>query len=222
MDTTSVQGSNFLASLALPQENKNKNKDLGQEEFFKILTTQLQSQDPLNPEGGADFIAQMAQFSSLEGINKLNDTMSSLSSNILSSQALQVSSLIGKSIQVSSTFGSLNAKDGLAGSVNLTEPVTDLTVSITDSAGSVVKKLYLGNRNSGLVDFKWDGITDNGMKAQDGNYFIKAEGMSATGQKAYTTNATFPVEGVELNGAAGAIINLPVGSVSFSDVVRVI
>ena len=73
-------------------------KALGKDAFLQLLVTQLKNQNPLEPQDNGDFVAQLAQFSSLEGITTLNDTVSGIAGNYNSSQALQASSLVGRSV----------------------------------------------------------------------------------------------------------------------------
>src|SRR5574344_1054483 len=74
------------------------NKDLGKNEFLELLVAQLNNQNPLDPQDNGEFVAQLAQFSTLEGIEKLNDSMGDIISSVQSSQTLQAASLVGKSV----------------------------------------------------------------------------------------------------------------------------
>ncbi|MGE8101080.1 flagellar hook assembly protein FlgD [Pseudomonas fluorescens] len=150
-------------------------KALGKDAFLQLLVTQLKNQNPLSPQDNGAFVAQLAQFSSLEGITSLNTTVSSLASNFSSSQALQASSLVGRSvIAQTSTAQISDPSKGLTGSVNLTSSIADGTVTISDASGKVVRTLNLGNRPAGSASFTWDGNDNSGAAVAAGTYTVKA------------------------------------------------
>ncbi|EXF95386.1 flagellar basal body rod modification protein FlgD [Pseudomonas fluorescens HK44] len=150
-------------------------KALGKDAFMKLLVTQLKNQDPLSPQDNSAFVAQLAQFSSLEGITSLNTTVSSMASNFSSSQALQASSLVGRSvIAQTSTAQITDPSKGLTGTVNLTSSISDGTVKISDSSGNVIRTLNLGTQPAGSASFSWDGKDSSGALVPAGTYTFKA------------------------------------------------
>lgn len=151
------------------------NKTLGKDAFLQLLVTQLKNQNPLSPQDNGAFVAQLAQFSSLEGITTLNSTVSSIAGNYSSSQALQASSLVGRSVIAQTNTAQINdPSKGLTGSVNLTSSIAGGTVTITDSTGKVVRSLDLGNQPAGSASFKWDGLDSSGAQVPAGTYTFKA------------------------------------------------
>lgn len=150
-------------------------KTLGKDAFLQLLVTQLKNQDPLSPQDNGAFVAQLAQFSSLEGITTLNSTVSSIASNYNSSQALQASSLVGRSVIVQTN--SLQVDDptkAVNGSVNLTSSIASGTVTIADSTGKAVRTIDLGSRAAGSAAFTWDGKDASGATVPAGTYTVKA------------------------------------------------
>jgi len=150
-------------------------KALGKDAFLQLLVTQLKNQNPLDPQDNSAFVAQLAQFSSLEGITTLNSTVSSLAGNYNSSQALQASSLVGRNVIVQTNTVQLDdPSKGMTGSVTVPSSIAGGTVSITDSSGAVVRTLDLGSRAAGSASFTWDGKDKDGNLVKTGTYTVKA------------------------------------------------
>ncbi|MCU1750052.1 flagellar hook assembly protein FlgD [Pseudomonas sp. 6D_7.1_Bac1] len=173
---SSVKSTSSTASgLAAATKSATGSQTLGKDAFLQLLVTQLKNQNPLSPQDNGAFVAQLAQFSSLEGITSLNTTVSSLASNFSSSQALQASSLVGRSvIAQSSTAQISDSSKGLTGTVNLTSSISDGTVKISDSSGNVVRTLNLGSQPAGSASFSWDGKDSSGALVPAGTYTFKA------------------------------------------------
>ena len=150
-------------------------KALGKDAFLQLLVTQLKNQNPLDPQDNSAFVAQLAQFSSLEGITTLNSTVSGLAGNYNSSQALQASSLVGRNVIVQTNTAQLaDPSKGLTGSVTVPSSIAGGTVSITDSSGTVVRTIDLGSRAAGSASFTWDGKDKDGNLVKTGTYTVKA------------------------------------------------
>lgn len=170
------------------EESTVSNDELGQSEFLELMIAQLENQDPTNPQDDAQFIAELAQFSTVEGIEELNITVEDLASTLKSSQALEASALVGGSVTIAgNTESYLLWGELVSGSGEVPSGSTDVSLHITNSSGEVVENLYLGNL-SGDVDFKWDGanLEVNGELVdvdyskfetdEDGNIIPHAEG----------------------------------------------
>ena len=150
-------------------------KALGKDAFLQLLVTQLKNQNPLDPQDNSAFVAQLAQFSSLEGITTLNSTVSSLAGNYNSSQALQASSLVGRNVIVQTNSVQMDdPSKGMTGSATVPSSIAGGTVSITDSSGAVVRTLDLGSRAAGSASFTWDGKDKDGNLVKTGTYTVKA------------------------------------------------
>ena len=132
---------------------------LGKDAFLQLLVTQLKNQNPLDPQDNTAFVAQLAQFSSLEGITTLNDTVNSLSGGLQSSQALQASSLVGRSVIVQTNEAYVDPASGkpFNGTVVVKDADSKPVITITDADGEVVRTLEMGSQKAGNADFTWDG-----------------------------------------------------------------
>lgn len=140
-----------------------------QDQFLKLLVTQMKNQDPLNPMDSAQMTTQMAQLSSLEGIEKLNATMESLAANLTGNQAMQAATLVGRDVMVPGD--QLQLAGGQAtGAFEIAQPADQVQVTITDASGAAVKRVELGAQPQGIVQIFWDGTTDSGTAAAAGTY----------------------------------------------------
>lgn len=156
MTVSSATSSNSVTdnlSIANKTETKKNTNELGQAAFLELMITQMNNQNPLSPQDNSEFVAQLAQFSSVEGIERLNTTFSSFMSN----NALQASSLVGRSVTVETDTSMLSTGGIISGSVNLDLPGSDMKVNIYDEAGSLVQSIPVGDVPSGETVFRWDG-----------------------------------------------------------------
>lgn len=151
---------------------------LSQADFLELLTTQLSYQDPTKPVDNAEMVSQMAQISTVSGLTSLNNTVNTMSSSMTSSQALMASSLVGQTALVNSSSSYLTSGNTLSGVVPTgTDGAKDLTLSIVNSAGEVVREYSSTGDVSGNVPFTWDGKDSNGTAAASGTYTVKANGL---------------------------------------------
>jgi len=149
---------------------------LGQQDFLKLLTTQLNNQDPLQPMQNGEFMTQMAQFSTVQGIQELQQSFSSFASTMSADRSLQAASLVGHSALVPAQTASLDS-NGLSGAVDLPNAAQDVAVGIYDGSGQLVHQIDLGSRAAGLVDYQWDGTLADGSAAAPGTYYVKAQAL---------------------------------------------
>jgi flagellar basal-body rod modification protein FlgD len=152
-----------------------------QDRFLKLLITQMQNQDPLNPMDNAEVTSQLAQISTVSGIDKLNTTIAGMTSSMVAAQSLQAGSLIGHAVLAPGKTVLLQQGQAVGG-VQLSEPADQVTVTIANAAGQTIKTLNLGAQDTGTHNFGWDGTTDAGGKAGDGSYTFAVSAMRA-GQK---------------------------------------
>lgn len=188
-----------------------------QNEFLTLLVTQLQNQDPLNPMDSSQLTSQMAQISTVTGIDQLNATLKGMATSFSANQSLQATSLIGHNVLVPGA--GLRLQNGTAqGGVNLSQAADSVVVSITDSAGQVVHRVDLGAQAAGLLSFQWDGVTDSGAAAASGNYTFSVKAAQAGTAVAAAALAYGLVNGVT-QGAGGPALNVNgVGQVALSAV----
>ncbi|NOX34999.1 MAG: flagellar hook capping protein [Deltaproteobacteria bacterium] len=180
------------------QEKTKKANALGQDAFLKMLVAQLQNQDPLNPMDGTDFSAQLAQFSQLEQLINLNDSMGSLAKAYSKTSEGDVMGYIGK--QVTGNVDVMNVDGGTVsgGFYNLSQPA-DIMITITGEDGKTIKTLYEGQQKSGSHIISWDG-TDNDSKAvEDGSYKYSVMANTGSGYANLPSTVTGNVEGITYN-----------------------
>jgi flagellar basal-body rod modification protein FlgD len=194
---------------------------VNEQDFLQLMTTQLQDQDPLNPVSNADFFSQIAQFSTVSGINQLNSSFSALSTQLSSSQSLQAANLIGHGVLVPGSTVQMSGS-GMAGAVQV--PASgDVTVTIKDSSGALVGTLDLGVQSAGTVPFSWDGKDASGNELPSGNYTISAQVGSGSTAQAATTDVAAVVNSVSMSSSGALTLNLQgIGAVPFSSVVQII
>ena len=209
-------------SLAAASKAVSGSSSLGKDAFLQLLVTQLKNQNPLDPQDNTAFVAQLAQFSSLEGITTLNDTVNSISGNFQSSQALQASSLVGRSVIVQTSEAYVDPASGKAfnGTVVVADANSTPTVTITNADGEVVRTLDLGTQQAGNSEFTWDGKDDEGALLEKGSYTFTAANKTDTGSTALTTYLPATVNSVTLSKTGGEImLNLAgLGSIAMSKV----
>ena len=179
-------------------EKAEKEDALGQDAFLKMLVAQLQNQDPLNPMDGTDFSAQLAQFSQLEQLINLNDSMESLARAYGEKSEGDVMGYIGK--QVTGNVDVMNVDEGTVsgGFYNLAQPA-DIMITITDADGKAIKTLYEGQQNSGSHIISWDGTDKNGKAVADGTYKYTVMANTGYGFAKVPSTVTGTVEGVTYN-----------------------
>lgn len=199
---------------------KAKNQ-LGQEEFFKLMTAQLKNQDPTKPMDNAQFLSQIAQFSTVSGVQDLNASFTQLAGALTSDQALQGANLVGRGVLVPGSSGNILVDGGgFSGAADLATSTSNLTFNIFDEGGQLVRRIDLGPQASGLVPFGWDGVTDGGVAAAPGKYRIQATAQIDGVTQAIDTLVDAKVESVTL-GKNGQELNLNLiglGTVTLSSV----
>ncbi|WP_028874647.1 flagellar hook assembly protein FlgD [Tepidiphilus margaritifer] len=153
-----------------------------QNRFLTLLTTQLKNQDPLNPMDNAEVTSQLAQMSTVQGIEKLNALVSGLADT---AQMTDMASLVGRGVLVAGNQITLTSSGGIGG-VDLPSDASSVKVTITDQSGLTVRTLDLGSLEAGSHNFVWDGKADDGQAAQPGIYKLKVEAKNGSD----TVNAT--------------------------------
>jgi flagellar basal-body rod modification protein FlgD len=191
-----------------------------QDRFLTLLVTQLKNQDPLSPMDNAQITSQLSQISTVSGIDKLNDTVSTLAAALATSQTMSSASMIGRQVIAPGASLSLADKKS-AGAIELTEAADRVTVSILGPAGDVVRRLELGPSPAGLQAFTWDGTAQDGRAAKDGAYTFKVEAVRADKTVAAATHVVGTVTGIGVSGKDPAVIVDGTTEVRFADVKRV-
>ncbi len=144
-----------------------------QERFLKLLVTQMKNQNPLNPLDNAEITSQLAQISTVTGIDKLNNTLEKFLSGMEDSRVMEAAQLIGHKALVPGKSLLLENNAALGG-FELPQAVDQLNITILDNSGIAVQTLELGAQSQGINTFLWDGMTSSGTHAINGNYTFSA------------------------------------------------
>ncbi len=224
--------SNIFQELNLTRKQEEKgSEELGQKAFLELMITQLEHQDPLSPQENGDFIAQLAQFSSVESLDQLNNNFDSFADNFVANQALQASSLVGSSVSVATDTTQLYAGDVISASVEIPASTNDVDIKIYDSGGSLVEQLSTGPAEAGEYVMRWDGqkIEVNGELQEwesshegglpAGKYRITISSSVEGKQEQLETYLSANVNSVTVGVQGALTLNLAgVGAVDLADV----
>lgn len=195
------------------------NKTLDQSDFLKLLTTQLANQDPMNPQESSEFMGQMAQFSTVDGIQTLNSQVSSLSESLQSTQALQASSLVGRKVFVEGNQGLYKSGEALVGAVQLPVSASEVEVHIKNQQGEIIKRIPVGNQSAGEHQVQWNGLNEEGNAVPSGLYRIEAYGKVNAKTERFGTLVAANVESVTIDKTKGFVLNLEQqGAVSMNQI----
>jgi len=152
---------------------------LGKDDFLKLLVSQLQNQDPLNPMESTEFTAQLAQFSSLEQLTNMNKNLDYLRLYQASINNAQAVNFIGKTVKASGN--SISVKDGAPNQIQfkLAGDAAEVNVYIYDSSDNLVKTINGGSLSDGEQSIEWDGTNDDGETVSDGTYTFEVSATDA-------------------------------------------
>lgn len=207
MSVAGVAKQDSFSSLGLALQQPDKQRtELGQDAFLKLMTAQIQHQDPFKPMESGEFLGQIAQFSTVSGIQSMQQSLAGLSTALTSSQSLQAATLVGHGVMVPGDSAHLFADGGIAGAAQL-DASGEVVVEINDASGAVVRRLDLGIQPSGTVNFAWDGLDESGNRMPEGRYGIKATQVSGGSTASLATQVLGMVSSVSL-GASGLSLNL--------------
>ncbi|SFE26239.1 flagellar hook assembly protein FlgD [Nitrosomonas sp. Nm166] len=197
-----------------------KNAENPQDRFLKLLVTQMKNQDPLKPLDNAEVTSQLAQISTVSGIDKLNSTLQLLTSDVEDSLSVEVTGMIGRSAFVPGATIELEGNSAVVG-IELAQPVDQLMVTIMDSSGIPVRRIELGAQPTGINTIAWDGKTDSGTDAADGNYTFAVSAKQGGNDIKVNTLSLGVVNSVS-PGENGALLDMgKLGIVSLSDIKQV-
>ncbi len=209
MSVSVVQNENLFAAIngTAGEPGRSAMREV-EDRFLKLLVTQLRNQDPMNPMQNAELTMQLAQMSTVEGINKLNAGLEALLTSYQASQTLQAAGLIGHQVFVAGDRLGLSAEGMAIGGLALEQAADKVTVSILDAGGAGVRRLDLGHLPAGLSRFVWDGKDDRGAALPpDASYRFRVEAEQAGKPVKATTLMLDQVYSV-ITGAAGMSLEL--------------
>jgi flagellar basal-body rod modification protein FlgD len=175
---------------------------LNQDDFLKLLVTQLQNQDPLNPQDSSAFVTQLAQISQVEQTYDINTNLQSLLAGQNSASSLSSVSLIGKVVSAQGSQVALTSGSQSTLGLSLPSDAAKVTVQITDASGNTVRTLTQGATAAGTSSMTWDGKSDGGQTLPSGTYSFTVSGIDASGQTIQgTPMIQGQVTGVSMSGS---------------------
>jgi flagellar basal-body rod modification protein FlgD len=177
-----------------------------QDRFLKLLVTQMKNQDPLNPMDNAQVTSQMAQLSTVSGIDKLNVTLQALSDSMSANQSLQATSMIGHGVLVEGKGVDLIKGVGYAG-FELTDSADRVNITIKNGAGALVRNIQLEAQPAGIGHWQWDGLDNNGAAVADGSYTFAVNADQA-GKKTDVSGLQFGMVNSVTQGKQGVTLSV--------------
>lgn len=202
------------------------------DKFMTLLVTQLKNQDPMNPLDNAQITSQLAQLSTVTGVNKLNTTLESLKASYQASESLQAANLIGRGVLVEGNFAGLRDGKAIMG-VELGSAADSVKLIVTDPrTGKDVQTIDLGANQPGIIPVAWDGVPDPSNLGEDGkpltlengNYQIRVVAQRGGDKLTDARTLSFDsVASVTTNAKDGVKLNLPTkGVVTMADVKQIL
>jgi len=219
-----VNGSNASAAAAKAASAAigNGKDQLGQNEFMQLMLAQLKNQDPMHAMDPSQFLGQLAQFSTVTGIQGLQNSFSTFSDSMRSTQVLQGATMVGRDVLVAGDKAPLGAEGNLVGAIDIPDGATSVKVNIRDSAGQLVSTLTLPADSSGVTAFSWDGTAANGTRAPAGTYKLEAVATANGRSGSLETMLAGHVSSVTIDATNGLSLNTSnLGTFALNEVRRV-
>lgn len=221
---TTVQN-NTASQALLDSVNGTKAKttstvDSVQDRFMTLLVTQMKNQDPLNPLDNAQVTSQMAQLSTVTGIDKLNATVQTLIDNTQQSQSYQATNMIGHVVLSTGNNMELSKSQGMYG-IDLASRADNVTVTVRNANGKPVSELALGAQPIGQSQLLWNGTDSSGATLPDGKYTFEVK-ATLGGQAVTSSTLNYAAVQSVTNSSAGIKLNLSdATSINNSDVKQI-
>jgi flagellar basal-body rod modification protein FlgD len=218
---TNSQAEQIYQSLNTTREKDTSVMNEAENRFLTLLTTQLKNQDPLNPLDNAQLTSQLAQISTVNGIEKLNATLQTLLSGLNESQAMEAAALVNHGVLVPGSSMTLGENGGIGG-FELATAADETTVTIKDGNGLVIRTMNLGALDAGIHPFVWDGKADGGAQAATGNYSYSISAKSGTNTSTPTALAYGLVQAVTRNTSGLTLDVGTLGAFTMADVKQIL
>lgn len=219
VNNTASTNESAYAQYAFPQASKGKSDGMGQADFLRLMTEQMKNQDPLNPLKGAEFLGQLAQFSTVQGIENMQQAMGAMASVMENDQSLRAANLVGHDALVEVDKVRLAEGAGASGEIVATGS-GPIQMEVVDAAGQVVSRVTVDASGSGPVPFTWDGKGTDGNPLAAGTYTFRAN-SSGTTSEALAVRMSARIDSVSIE-PTGLVLNLAgLGSMPLSSVRRI-
>jgi flagellar basal-body rod modification protein FlgD len=188
--------------------------------FLKLLIAQIKNQDPMSPMDASTMTAQMSQLNMVSSMGTMNTSMQAMLAQMQSANFMNQASLIGHSPMVAGSSINYTGGEVMLGA-NLANPLQGVVATIKDASGNVVGTADLGNLNSGMANFVFDGVDASGAKMPIGIYRVEISGKNNAGtNESPAPYVGSPVVSILKEGSSGeALLKLADGrSIKASEV----
>jgi flagellar basal-body rod modification protein FlgD len=217
--------SNFVGSTGYqPEPGKSK---LGKDDFLRLMVEQLKYQDPLNPMDSTQYVSQLAQFSSVEQLENMNQSLSdSINANyqlIQSVNNTMSSTLIGKQVKIGNNQISYSGQSSVDLGYTLPADASSVKINVYDSSGALVTTIENLPQSAGNHKLSWDFTDNNGVKLSNGDYTFEVAAKSMNGTDDLTVDAyqVGTIEGVKFTDK-GTFFVINGSEVNLSDIVEIL
>ena len=213
---------NKLGINSSEKSNLPKAKDqLGQEDFLKLMTTQLQNQDPFAPMENGEFIAQMAQFSTVTGITSMDESLKNVAAKLGETRIATAANMLGHSVLVPGKIARADDDGSVNGVIDLPSASTNVNVVFKSQSGEIIDTINLGNQSSGLVGFAWHGAPKD-MIENDEPIFVEAYANSGKGMEGVSSSIFAEVLSSSAgDGDSGVMLDVrDYGTISANEVIK--
>ena len=193
----------------------------GQDQFLTLMLAQLRNQDPMKPLEPSEFLGQLAQFSTVTGIQDMKGSVAELAGSLRSSQVLEGATLVGRSVLVPGTAAVLDAANPVIGAAEAPEGASSIDVTVRDATGALVRRFAV-EPQLGLSSIQWDGLDTAGDRAPPGSYRFEAVAQTSGRAQSLPLLLSLRVESVSLDASGGSMtLNTRAGAIALRDVRQV-
>src|SRR5690349_16733305 len=170
---TSTDPISSLASQTIASSAAKSPDRLDQKSFLQLMIAQFKNQDPTKPQDPSQFLGQLAQFSTVSGIQDMQASLGTLSDSLRSTNVLNGATLVGHSVLAPRDSSTFTGNEGISGAIDAPSGASSVQINVKDASGQLVRHFTV-QAQQGLTDFSWDGVTDRGDVAAPGNYTFSA------------------------------------------------
>jgi flagellar basal-body rod modification protein FlgD len=221
METATAPSISEILSPRAAAGAKRGKQQLGQEDFMRLMVTQLRNQDPFKPLEPDQFLGQLAQFSTVSGIESMRNSLSGLSASLQGSQVLQGATLVGRSVLAAGQVAQLSDNGTIAGALGVPAGASSVQVRVLDAGGGLVRSFSVP-ANGDLSEFFWDGLNNGGTRMPAGQYALEAVAAVGGRQESVEMLLRQRVDSVTIDPAGGALrLNTAGGAIALGDVRRI-
>ena len=220
--SSGAPGSGSASGSGTVSDSLPANMQISQAGFLQLISTQMQSQDPLNPTDPTQFLAQIEGLSQVSSLQSIQASMSGLASGLQGAQLLSGTSLLGHSVLAAGNTATLAAGGSVNGAVSAPAGANALTVSVTDASGALVDAFTVTPAASGYTPFTWNGTTSQGAAAPAGAYTIQVSAAMGGTMQGVSPLLYSKVTSVTIDPSTQALqLNTSNGTLPLSSVINI-